>query len=116
MPKPRVRITDIQLVITELSGEAAGQVMLQVAIIPASVHQVGRLDADQLLESTFSQHSVLIFNIAKFLAICCVWDVGKTAKETVRVLTLDQPPNPYQVSSHPLRVLEAAEMGMVFTF
>ena len=42
IPEPRVGVTDIQLVKTKLSGEAVGQIGLQITVIPTSVHQVGR--------------------------------------------------------------------------
>jgi len=77
---------------------------------------VGRPDADQPFESTFSQQSALIPNISKFLTIRCSWDEGKTLKEVVRVLTFNQPLDPDQVLAHLLRILKAAKVGIVFTF
>ena len=47
-----VGVTDIELVITELSREAAWYVRLQVAYFSAAVYQVGWSDAYQSFEYT----------------------------------------------------------------
>ena len=111
----RVGIITVQLVITKLSGEAIGQIGLQITVVPTSIHQVGRHDVDRPFESTFSQQSALVSDITKLLPIVCAWNMGETSEETVRVLMLNQPLDPCQILALPLRVLEAVEVGMAFT-
>jgi len=112
----RVGIITVQLVITKLSGEVIGQIGLQITVVPTSIHQVGRHDVDRLFESTFSQQSALVSDVAKLPPIARAWNMGETSEETVRVLMLNQPLDPCQILALPLKILEAAEVGIAFAF
>ena len=79
-PEPRVWIPNVHLVMTELSGEAAGQIRLKIADVVASVYQVRRSDVDQPLEGAQSKRSPVVPVVLKFLTILCTWDMGNSER------------------------------------
>ena len=92
--KLRVGVTDVQVFITELSVKATRQIWLQMAYVPASVHQVGRHDTDQPLECTFSKRRAIASNILKLLTVSGAWNVGSTETDCTNLdaRSVSEPP------------------------
>ena len=50
VPKLRVWISNVHLIIAKLSGKAAEQIRLKIVVVAAPIYQVRRSNADQPLE------------------------------------------------------------------
>ena len=114
-PKPRVSISNVHLIIAELSGEATGQIRLEIAVVTASVHQVRRPDTDQPLEGAQPKGSLVVPGVLELITIPCTWNIGETAEEAIRFLKTNHPPNSRQVLAYSLRILKAMKVGIAFT-
>ena len=86
VPKPRVWIFNVHLIIAKLSGKAAGQIRLKIVVVVAPIYQVRRSNVDQPLEGAQPERSLVVPGVLEFITIPYTWDMRETTKEAIQSL------------------------------
>jgi len=85
-----VRIINIELVIPELTSKLTWDIRLQIAGIPAPVHQMRWPDANQPFKDPSTQRCLPISHILEFFSIAHITDIREAPEETSDIVQTQQ--------------------------